>query len=172
MVLIAIFKKDIRNLSDFGCLRLFNGNQAGTRLRLFPQPEVPGIETLEVLHADVLGAFVQCADEQFVLGARFSFSHLASATVQEGPGFLEGQATQAFETYSLMARYPFVANSKWFQGVIRDRLDQAANELPAAEVEAAREKAESMDVWKTVQQWLEDTPAACVMGGPGGLKTV
>lgn len=68
-----------------------------------------------------------------------------------------GQAIQAIETYSMIARYPFVANSKWFQDVIGNRLEQlAANHLPAKEIDAARQRAGSMEVWGTVRQMLKE----------------
>jgi predicted ATPase/DNA-binding SARP family transcriptional activator len=70
----------------------------------------------------------------------------------------QAQVTQAIEIYSLIRRYNFVANSRWFQDVIGRHLDQtAANALPATEVAAARKRGEAMQVWATVNQLLENT---------------
>ena len=67
------------------------------------------------------------------------------------------QAIQAIELYGRIASYPFIANLKWFQDVFGRLPEKAAKELPAVEVEAARGRSGSMEVWATVQQWLENT---------------
>jgi tetratricopeptide (TPR) repeat protein len=70
----------------------------------------------------------------------------------------QAQVTQAIEIYSLIRRYNFVANSRWFQDVIGRHLDEtAANALPATEVAAARKRGEAMQVWATVNQLLENS---------------
>ncbi len=69
-----------------------------------------------------------------------------------------GQEIQAVEVYSLIERYPFVANSKWFQDVIGHPLDEVVTgKLTTGEVKAARQRAEALEVWSTVRQLLEDT---------------
>lgn len=66
-----------------------------------------------------------------------------------------GREINAFEVYSLISRYNFVANSKWFEAIFGHHLDAVANNLPAENVDSARIQANSMDVWETVKELLE-----------------
>ena len=65
-----------------------------------------------------------------------------------------GQEIQAIEIYSLIARYNFVANSKWFEDVFGHHLETVAKNLPEDEVEAAQTRATVLDVWETVNELL------------------
>ena len=65
------------------------------------------------------------------------------------------QEIRAIEVYSLIARYDFVANSKWFEDVFGRYLETVAGNLPEEDVEAARMRAQSMDVWKTASKLLK-----------------
>ena len=65
-----------------------------------------------------------------------------------------GREIQAIEVYSLISRYNFVANSKWFDDVFGHHLEAIANNLPADDVDSARIQANSMDVWEMVNKLL------------------
>ena len=71
-----------------------------------------------------------------------------------------GQEIYAIEVYSLVSRYNFVANSKWFDDVFGHRLESVVNSLPTQEVDVARKRAQSMDVWELLTSyWLmQDCP--------------
>ena len=66
---------------------------------------------------------------------------------------------KAIEIYCLISRYSFVANSIWFEDVFGSHLEAATQRLPAEKVAAARERAQSMDVWQTVQDLLKSEPS-------------
>jgi len=63
---------------------------------------------------------------------------------------------QAIEIYSLISRYAFVANSKWFEDVFGQRIKAIADRLPAKQAKAARQRAQSMEVWETAKKLLEE----------------
>jgi hypothetical protein len=65
-----------------------------------------------------------------------------------------GREIQAIEVFSLISRYNFVANSKWFEDVFGLHLDAVASNLPAYDVDSARIRANSMDMWEIVNELL------------------
>jgi predicted ATPase/DNA-binding CsgD family transcriptional regulator/tetratricopeptide (TPR) repeat protein len=67
----------------------------------------------------------------------------------------EGEAERAVELYALAARYPFVANSRWFEDAIGWHIAVAADSLPPDVVQAARERGQARDLDVTVAAWLE-----------------
>jgi hypothetical protein len=51
-----------------------------------------------------------------------------------------GEAERAVELYALGARYPFVANSRWFEDVVRKYIAAIAATLPPEVVATAQER--------------------------------
>jgi predicted ATPase len=67
-----------------------------------------------------------------------------------------GDEIRAIEVYSLIERYNFVANSKWFKDVYGQYIEGVADKLPAKKVDEARLQAQSLEVWPTVRKLLEE----------------
>jgi len=68
----------------------------------------------------------------------------------------EGERERALEIYSLAARYPFVANSRWFEGVAGHHLTEAAATLPSATAATARERGQARELDATVRELLSE----------------
>jgi tetratricopeptide (TPR) repeat protein len=68
----------------------------------------------------------------------------------------EGQIERAIELYALVSRYPFVAHSRWFEDVARNKMASVAANLPAEVVEAARERDQARDLIATVEKHLTE----------------
>jgi tetratricopeptide (TPR) repeat protein len=79
--------------------------------------------------------------------------------VLPGVAFLladQGEVERAVELYALASRYPFVANSRWFEDVAGKHIASASNALPPQAVEAAKERGRARDVDATVQELLKE----------------
>jgi len=68
----------------------------------------------------------------------------------------EGQADQALSLHTLLSRYPFVANSDWFEQVAGARVTQAAATLSPPDVAAAKEKGSALSLEEAVTKFLSD----------------
>lgn len=66
----------------------------------------------------------------------------------------EGETERAVELYALASRYPFVANSRWFEDVAGEQVAAAAEALPADVVQAAQERGRARDLEATVRELL------------------
>ena len=66
------------------------------------------------------------------------------------------QAKRALELYALVSRYPFVANSVWFEDVVGMHITAAAAALPPEVVAAAQERGRARDLWATVEELLDE----------------
>jgi tetratricopeptide (TPR) repeat protein len=66
----------------------------------------------------------------------------------------QGEQERAVELYALVARYPFVANSRWFEDVIGRHVAAVAATLAPDVAEAARERGKSRDLAATVADFL------------------
>ena len=64
----------------------------------------------------------------------------------------EGETERAIELYALASRYPFVANSRWFEDVAGRHIAAAAAALPLEMVQAARERGRARDLDATVKE--------------------
>jgi tetratricopeptide (TPR) repeat protein len=64
----------------------------------------------------------------------------------------EGEAERGVELYALALRYPYVANSCWFEEVIGRHIAAAAAALPAGIAEAARERGRERDLAATLEE--------------------
>jgi tetratricopeptide (TPR) repeat protein len=67
-----------------------------------------------------------------------------------------GQEERAVELYALASRYPFVANSRWFEDVAGRHLAAVAAALPSEVVAAAQERGQARDLDATVAELLEE----------------
>jgi tetratricopeptide (TPR) repeat protein len=102
-----------------------------------------------------------------------AWRHLATALERtgKGPRFLElmtvlagiallladeGQVERAMELYALASRYPFVANSRWFEDVAGNQMKAAAATLPEAVVTAARNRGQARVLHATVAELLAE----------------
>jgi len=66
----------------------------------------------------------------------------------------QGQQTRAVELYALASRYPYVANSRWFEDVVGKRIAAAATALPPEVVASARERGRARDLEATIEELL------------------
>jgi hypothetical protein len=70
--------------------------------------------------------------------------------------FDEGQLERAVELYALASRYPFVANSRWFEDVAGKHIAAVAATLPTEVVAAAQERGRARDLWATAEELLAE----------------
>jgi predicted ATPase/DNA-binding SARP family transcriptional activator len=66
----------------------------------------------------------------------------------------QGQKERAVEIYALASRYPFVANSRWFEDVAGKHIAAVAAALPPEVVAAAQERGRARDLDETVKELL------------------
>jgi hypothetical protein len=66
----------------------------------------------------------------------------------------EGDTERAIELYALATRYPFVANSRWFEDIFGQEIAAAASTLPPPRVSAAQERGQARDFGHTIQEIL------------------
>ena len=66
----------------------------------------------------------------------------------------QGEIEQAVELYALASRYPFVANSRWFEAVFGRHIVAVADTLPPEVVAAAEERGRARDLGETVKELL------------------
>ena len=91
--------------------------------------------------------------------------------IVEGSGFLDrlallsrvalllvdqGQPERAVDLYALASRYPYVANSRWFEDVAGRHIAAVAASLPPGTVAAAQERGRARDLETTVAELLEE----------------
>ena len=65
-----------------------------------------------------------------------------------------GEVERAVELYALASRYPFVANSRWFEDVAGKQIAAVAATLPPDVVTAAQERGRTRDLEATVVELL------------------
>ena len=58
------------------------------------------------------------------------------------------------ELYTLALRYPYIANSRWFDDVAGRHIAAAAETLPPMVVAAAQERGRARDLWETAAELL------------------
>jgi tetratricopeptide (TPR) repeat protein len=68
----------------------------------------------------------------------------------------QGEAERAVELYALALRYPFVANSRWFEDVAGRHIAAVAATLPPDAVAAAQERGRARDLEATVAELLAE----------------
>jgi tetratricopeptide (TPR) repeat protein len=68
----------------------------------------------------------------------------------------EGEAERAVELYALASRYPFVANSAWFEDVIGRHISASTAELPPDVVAAAQERGRARVLADTLAELLAE----------------
>jgi tetratricopeptide (TPR) repeat protein len=66
----------------------------------------------------------------------------------------QGEVERAVEVYALASRYPFVANSRWFEDVAGKHVAAAAAALPPEVVAAAQKRGRARDPWVTADELL------------------
>jgi tetratricopeptide (TPR) repeat protein len=100
-------------------------------------------------------------------------SHYRNAALQSLPAMalllLDGGAPErAIELYALAGRYPYVANSRWFEDVAGREITAAAEALPPDVVARAQERGRARDLWATVEELLEELDGS----PPGGYTSL
>jgi tetratricopeptide (TPR) repeat protein len=70
-----------------------------------------------------------------------------------------GQVERAVELYALASRYPFVANSRWFEDAVGRHIAAAAQGLVPEVTRAAQERGRARDLAKTVEKLLAELDA-------------
>jgi tetratricopeptide (TPR) repeat protein len=95
-------------------------------------------------------------------------SHYRNAALQSLPAMAlllldKGAPERAVELYALAARYPYVANSRWFEDVAGREIGAAAEALPPDVVANAQERGRARDLWATMEELLEELD-----GSPSG----
>jgi len=68
----------------------------------------------------------------------------------------QGKNERAVELYALASRYPFVANSRWFEDIAGKHITKVAATLPPELVEAAKERGRARDLEDTVAELLAE----------------
>jgi tetratricopeptide (TPR) repeat protein len=68
----------------------------------------------------------------------------------------EGEVEQAVELYGLASRYRYVADSRWFEGVVGQHIAAAAAKLPLDIVTAAKERGSKLNLQATVGKLLDE----------------
>ena len=68
----------------------------------------------------------------------------------------EGEMERAVELYALASRYPFVANSRWFEDVAGSQIAAQAAALPEMVLAAAKERGHARDLHATVGEILSE----------------
>jgi len=71
----------------------------------------------------------------------------------------QGEKEQAVAVYALASRYPFVANSRWFEDVVGQPIAAIAATLPSDVVAAAQERGRARDLEATVAELLVELGA-------------
>jgi tetratricopeptide (TPR) repeat protein len=66
----------------------------------------------------------------------------------------QGQVERAAELYALATRYPFVANSRWFEDVAGRPISAAAAALPPEAIAAAQERGRARELEATMRELL------------------
>jgi tetratricopeptide (TPR) repeat protein len=66
------------------------------------------------------------------------------------------EVERAVELYALASRYPFVANSRWFEDVAGKQIAAVAATLPPEVVAAAQERGRARDLWDTAAELVEE----------------
>jgi tetratricopeptide (TPR) repeat protein len=116
------------------------------------------------------------ARQQLLAGLQWAVKNLNFVTVVSalsGTALLladYGLAERAVEVHALVARYPLVANSRWFEEVAGREMAAVAAQLPPDAAGAARTRGQAADLWQAAAKWLEtlantsvpDRPSASV----------
>ena len=68
----------------------------------------------------------------------------------------EGEYERALELFTLVLKYPFVANSCWFENVAGGEIAAHTENLSPQVVEAARTKGNSLDLWQCAAELLDE----------------
>jgi predicted ATPase/DNA-binding SARP family transcriptional activator len=121
-------------LACLGRLALIQGNQAEAQLRL--------AEALQV-----------ATEIRFFFDQLFVLAGIALLLAERG------EKERAVELYAVASRYPFVANSHWFEDVFGRWLAVIAAILPPEVVAAARERGQARDLWATAEELLVEIEA-------------
>jgi hypothetical protein len=75
------------------------------------------------------------------------------------------------ELYALATRYPFVANSRWFEDVAGRHITAVAATLPPEVVAAAQARGRARDLWETAQELLAELEKGREPGSPRLLQS-
>jgi predicted ATPase/DNA-binding SARP family transcriptional activator len=67
-----------------------------------------------------------------------------------------GQPERAVEIYALASRFPYVANSRWYEDVAGRHIAAAATTPPPEVVAAAQERGKARDLWATAKELLAE----------------
>jgi tetratricopeptide (TPR) repeat protein len=70
-----------------------------------------------------------------------------------------GEHERAVELYALASRYPYVAESRWFEDVFGRHIEAVAAALPPEVAEAARDRGRALDLQTTVKELLAELEA-------------
>ena len=118
-----------KTLACLGRVALSQGNQAEAQLHL--------AEALQVT-----------TEIRFFVHQLFVLAGIALLLAEQG------EKERALELYAVASRYPYVANSRWFEEVFGRWLAVIAATLPPEVVAAARERGQARDLWATAEELL------------------
>ena len=74
--------------------------------------------------------------------------------MMDGSGRSSPDIERAVELYALASRYPYVANSRWFEDVAGREIAAAAEALPPGVIARAQARGRTRDLWATVEELL------------------
>jgi hypothetical protein len=72
---------------------------------------------------------------------------------------VRGKAERAIELYALATRYPYIANSRWFEDVAGRQVDAAAADLPPDIIATAQARGRARDLDQTLEELLGELGA-------------
>jgi hypothetical protein len=67
-----------------------------------------------------------------------------------------GELERAVELFALALRYPYIANSRWFEDVVGKHITAAAASLQPDVITAAQERGRVQDLWSTTEELLRE----------------
>lgn len=94
----------------------------------------------------------QCLEDAHSIGSfRLAIHALPAIALLEAD---QGKIERAIELYAFASKYPYVANSKWFEDVAGRHIASLAVALPSETVTTAQAHGISLEFWEAVKQWL------------------
>jgi tetratricopeptide (TPR) repeat protein len=157
-------------LGVLGCAAMAQGAYPEAQQRLQESLDVfQGTQTQNQVigaHADMAGAALlqgntDKAQQHLLQALRLATEYRATALLLALPFVArllaeQGHAERAVEIYALASRYPYVANSRWYEDLVGQRIAAVAATLPPEVVAAAQERGRARDRWATAQELLAE----------------
>jgi predicted ATPase/DNA-binding SARP family transcriptional activator len=109
-----------------------------------------GLAQLEVARQHLYEA-LQMALEKQIIGALVHVLPIVGLFLAS-----VGELERAVELFALALRYPYIANSRWFEDVVGKHITAAAASLQPDVITAAQERGRVQDLWSTTEELLRE----------------